>query len=147
MNSFALAIILTPSVSQIATSLPTTSGSRWISESEPVTSDLDIHTRCACLVRWASPVRSAQKPSPTSSCPWGTVSRPLNLVRRVTMAAEMERRRKRARNETRRIVKKILALAVRLQRKHRDLKIWVLSHQELGAVIRETPLGLPTLTS
>ncbi|KAJ7444187.1 hypothetical protein FB451DRAFT_1294634 [Mycena latifolia] len=77
------------------------------------------------LVRRASPV----KPRPTAAGTSGTISRPRNLVRRVTMAAEIARRRMRARTEAHRILKKLRALATataRLRRKHKALCAFVL---------------------
>ncbi|KAJ7716993.1 hypothetical protein B0H16DRAFT_1612268 [Mycena metata] len=86
-------------------------------------------TRRAGLIRRVPPGTSSSSPA----CVPGPISRsrPRNLVRRVTMAAEMERRRSRAREEAQRISHKIRALAkksarlmkktVRLRRKHRNL--------------------------
>ncbi|KAJ6489417.1 hypothetical protein DFH09DRAFT_1105394 [Mycena vulgaris] len=98
-----------------------------LSDAEPSETDTDFddairarQSRRARLIRRAPPV-SPVKPSPIPAGPW---LRSLNLVRRVTMPAEIERRRQRARIETRRIAKKIRALAratARLQRKHRRL--------------------------
>ncbi|KAJ7508693.1 hypothetical protein B0H11DRAFT_2217961 [Mycena galericulata] len=71
----------------------------------------------ARLVRRAPPIVGPVLPTPTRP-------RTRPLVRRVTMAAEIQRRRERARLETRRILKKLRALAratTRLRRKHRQL--------------------------
>ncbi|KAJ7441588.1 hypothetical protein FB451DRAFT_1298684, partial [Mycena latifolia] len=79
----------------------------------------------ARLVRRASPV----KPRPTAAGTSDTIPRPRNLVRRVTMAAELARRRMRARTEAHRILKKLRALATataRLRRKHKVLCAFVL---------------------
>ncbi|KAJ7160306.1 hypothetical protein C8R46DRAFT_1354025 [Mycena filopes] len=73
------------------------------------------------LVRRASPVKL---PTVTAA-ETKPVSRPSKLVRRVTFAAELERRRKCARIEARRIFKKMQALSTtvcRLKRKHRELR-------------------------
>ncbi|KAJ7160366.1 hypothetical protein C8R46DRAFT_1354061 [Mycena filopes] len=70
------------------------------------------------LVRRASPVKPRAPHASTVPS-----SRPVRLIRRVTFAADLDRRRKRARIEARQIFKKIQALAPtlrRLQRRHRE---------------------------
>ncbi|KAJ7114263.1 hypothetical protein C8R44DRAFT_984335 [Mycena epipterygia] len=73
------------------------------------------------LIRRASPMKLKTTPS----CTQPTISRPNpKLVRRVTMAAHIARQQERAREETRRILKKIRRLATataRLRQKHRRL--------------------------
>ncbi|KAJ7147089.1 hypothetical protein C8R43DRAFT_1129868 [Mycena crocata] len=78
------------------------------------------HPRRAHLVFRASPV----KPKVAPTVVQGTGVRSRKLVRRVTMDAEIERRRKRACRKARHIVKKLRALAtatMKLKRQHRDL--------------------------
>ncbi|KAJ7453529.1 hypothetical protein FB451DRAFT_1565636 [Mycena latifolia] len=76
----------------------------------------------------------AQKPRPEGASPTAvtisatSIARPSRLVRRVTMAAEMERRRRRAREAAQRIMKKIRSLAkttASLRRRHRKLREFV----------------------
>ncbi|KAJ6588034.1 hypothetical protein B0H19DRAFT_1366767 [Mycena capillaripes] len=83
---------------------------------------LEIRAHRARLIRRASPVKLTS--TWTSVQP--SVPRSRNLVRRVTMAAEMERKKRRAHDEARRILKKIRKLTettMRLRRKHRHLCI------------------------
>jgi len=84
-------------------------------------------TRCARLVRRASPV----KPRPVgASTP---IRRSFNLVRRVTMAPDIQRKRQRAHEEAHHILKKLRALAkttVRLRRKRRSLLAFVTASSE-----------------
>ncbi|KAJ6472394.1 hypothetical protein DFH09DRAFT_1219665 [Mycena vulgaris] len=93
-----------------------------VARSDTDTTASDTRPRRAHLIRRAPPC------SPPRPLPLGTVSRSRNLVRRVTMGPELERRRKHARDKARRIAKKIRALAkatARLQRKHRALCAFV----------------------
>ncbi|KAJ6457476.1 hypothetical protein C8R47DRAFT_1164103 [Mycena vitilis] len=83
------------------------------------------------LVRRASPVK--RRPESLTVTP--TILRPLKLVRRVTTAAYLERKRRRAREEAKNIVKKIQALAratARLRTRHRKLRAFV-----MGSVDKE----------
>ncbi|KAJ7752966.1 hypothetical protein B0H16DRAFT_1723428 [Mycena metata] len=91
--------------------------------------DEDVHTSTSYRRRRAHLIRrvpSSELCSPAT--PPLVIPRNFKLVRRVTMAADLERRRQRARDEAERIVKKIRTLAsttARLQRKHRKLREFV----------------------
>ncbi|KAJ7870404.1 hypothetical protein B0H13DRAFT_2669852, partial [Mycena leptocephala] len=106
----------------LQTPSPTT-GSSWVTLTGPVTperSDVNTLTRHTRLVRRVSPGKFSSIPRHTSCA----LPRSRNLVRRVTMAAYMERRRKHARDEARRVLEKIRRLTkttMHLRRKHRDL--------------------------
>ncbi|KAJ7468807.1 hypothetical protein FB451DRAFT_1257362 [Mycena latifolia] len=115
----------------ITISPPTTPTRQSISEAvtqaDATPSGSAMRARRARLIRRASPV----KPMPLHAATQGKISRPFNLVRRVTLAPEIARRRKRARDKAHLIIKKLQALAratARLRRQHR----------ELCAFIRET---------
>ncbi|KAJ7723148.1 hypothetical protein B0H16DRAFT_1699069 [Mycena metata] len=80
-------------------------------------------SRRARLVRRASPVKPRAIPHADLHC---MLPHPRKLVRRVTFTAELERRRRRARIEARRILKKLqtlMATVRHLKRKHRELRI------------------------
>ncbi|KAK6988496.1 hypothetical protein R3P38DRAFT_2804541 [Favolaschia claudopus] len=114
-EEFALETLRLHLKSRIAPSTP--SLPRIVNTGTP---PLDSPTRVSRrqLVRRASPV----KPRPISNAPVGPRSR--NLVRRVTKAAELERRRQRARMDALGILKKIRHLdsvANRLRRRYRQL--------------------------
>ncbi|KAJ7767816.1 hypothetical protein B0H16DRAFT_1520825 [Mycena metata] len=86
--------------------------------------------RGARLVRRVPPTDLCPSPIPQSPVP-----RCFNLVRRVTpgpskKAADMERKRQRARDEAARIVRKLRNLAavtIRLRRKHRELRAFAVA--------------------
>ncbi|KAJ7110336.1 hypothetical protein C8R43DRAFT_1018848 [Mycena crocata] len=116
--------------SKLAAAQPSTSSPLYpASMPSTLDSGVAIHPRRAHLVFRASPV----KPRPTLTASQGPRSQSHKLVRRVTMAAEIERRckraeverrRRRACQKARRIAKQIRALAratVKLQRQHREL--------------------------
>ncbi|KAJ7738626.1 hypothetical protein B0H16DRAFT_1694779 [Mycena metata] len=87
---------------------------------DPVSSP---RSRRARLVRRASPIKPRAIPPTDLHC---MLPHPRKLVRRVTFTAELERRRRRARIEARRILKKLQALTAtlrHLKRKHRELRI------------------------
>ncbi|KAJ7687501.1 hypothetical protein B0H17DRAFT_1203564 [Mycena rosella] len=90
-----------------------------ISPPRCLNSEMDCTPRSR-LVRRVSPLTSTQLPVAAL----GITSRPLNLVRRVTIAPEIQKKRNRACREAQQIAKRIRALAkatAKLRRKHRVL--------------------------